>query len=345
MKLNILFSCAGRRNYLINYFRKALNGNGLVIATDYQLNAPALIDADIAFKVPDIYDDMYIPRLKEIIKEYNVNAVISLNDLELPIISKHKQELENLNTKVIISNEDVIDISFDKWKTYQFLKKIGLNTPETFKSLDSAIKAIEQRTLKFPLVIKPRWGSGSIAIEYPESLEELKIGYKLQKFKINRTILNTVNSQAIEESILIQEKLVGKEFGLDVVNNFNGKYFASFVKEKIAMRSGETDKARSVINEDFEKLGEIIGSKLKHIGNMDVDAFKMNDKLFILELNPRFGGGYPFSHQAGANITAVYLDWLKGHSDHKVKKHIDYKENITFSKCDRLIKVYNKNDN
>jgi len=319
MKLNILFSCAGRRNYLINYFRKALNGNGLVIATDYQLNAPALIDADIAFKVPDIYDDMYIPRLKEIIKEYNVNAVISLNDLELPIISKHKQELENLNTKVIISNEDVIDISFDKWKTYQFLKKIGLNTPETFKSLDSAIKAIEQRTLKFPLVIKPRWGSGSIAIEYPESLEELKIGYKLQKFKINRTILNTVNSQAIED--------------------------ASFVKEKIAMRSGETDKARSVINEDFEKLGEIIGSKLKHIGNMDVDAFKMNDKLFILELNPRFGGGYPFSHQAGANITAVYLDWLKGHSDHKVKKHIDYKENITFSKCDRLIKVYNKNDN
>ena len=50
-KVNILFTCAGRRNYLINYFKEALQGNGLVIATDMQADAPALIDADISVTV------------------------------------------------------------------------------------------------------------------------------------------------------------------------------------------------------------------------------------------------------------------------------------------------------
>ena len=46
--MNILFTCAGRRNYLINYFKEALKGEGKVFATDMQLTAPALVDADVA---------------------------------------------------------------------------------------------------------------------------------------------------------------------------------------------------------------------------------------------------------------------------------------------------------
>ncbi|WP_298555593.1 ATP-grasp domain-containing protein [uncultured Algibacter sp.] len=341
MKHNILFTCAGRRNYLINYFKKELNGDGLVIATDNQLNAPALIDADVAFTVPDIYDDNYIPRLKEIINEFNVCLVISLNDLELPILSKYKHQLESKKTKVLISDETVISIGFDKWKTYQFLKKIGLNTPKTFISIDEAIKCLENGSLKFPLVIKPRWGSGSIGVEFPESIEELRLAYNLQKIKLKRTILNTASKEDIENSIIIQEKLDGKEFGLDIVNNFKGDYFGTFAREKISMRSGETDKAQSIVLDIFDKVGKEIGSSLKHIGIMDVDVFLVKKQLYVLELNPRFGGGYPFSHEAGANIAAVYIGWLKRQSNIDILKHINYQEHITFSKCDRLLKVSN----
>ena len=88
MAINILFTCAGRRNYLINYFKEALKGEGLIIATDMSASAPAMVDADLAITVPGIYDDDYIEVLKTIVKTHQVSAIISLNDLELPIFSK-----------------------------------------------------------------------------------------------------------------------------------------------------------------------------------------------------------------------------------------------------------------
>ena len=64
--MNILFTCAGRRNYLINYFKEALEGNGKVFVVDMQINAPSMIDADVAIQVPEIYDDNYIECIKNI---------------------------------------------------------------------------------------------------------------------------------------------------------------------------------------------------------------------------------------------------------------------------------------
>src|SRR5690606_24732592 len=166
--MNILFTCAGRRNYLINYCKQALNGQGKVLATDMSELAPAMSDADISLIVPSIYSDDYIPTLLNIVKDYHVNAIISLNDLELPILSSHKQEFTDLGAEVIISDSAVIDICFDKIKTRDFLASIGLKTPLTFTNYNQALQAIKEDQLTFPLVLKPRWGSASIGIEFPE---------------------------------------------------------------------------------------------------------------------------------------------------------------------------------
>jgi len=91
-----------------------------------------MIDADVAIQVPEIYDDNYIECIKNIIEKNNIKAVISLNDLELPILSKSKKLLEKNGAKVIVSEQNVIDIAFDKWETSKFLTSIGLNTPKTF---------------------------------------------------------------------------------------------------------------------------------------------------------------------------------------------------------------------
>ena len=339
MAQNILFTCAGRRNYLINYFKEALKGNGNVIAADQDELAPALVDADIAIKVPDIYDKAYIPKLITTCKEYDISAIITLNDLELPILAAHKAVFEAMGVKVIVSSEQVIDIGFDKLKTFNFIKSIGINTPKTFTTLQDALKAIDAGDLKFPLVLKPRWGSASIGIEFPESLEELKLSYKLQKIKIKKTILGKVSKKDMDQAVLIQEKMDGKEYGLDIVNDFEGNYFGTFAREKLSMRSGETDKAMSVIDSRIEAMGEKIATALKHIGNMDCDAFLVNDQFFLLELNPRFGGGYPFSHEAGVNLAAIYLEWLKGNRSEGFETWNNYKEGIIFTKCDKLLKI------
>lgn len=335
--MNILFTCAGRRNYLINYFKESLKGEGQVFATDMQLTAPALVDADVAIQVPAIYSEEYIPSLKNIIKEHSIKAVISLNDLELPILSQGKQDIESLGAKVIVSDESAINIAFDKWETVKFLEQFGLKTPKTFIDFQEVKRAIESGELKFPLVVKPRWGSASIGIDFPEDMEELELAYKLQTIRLKRTILAEASKEDIDHAILIQEKITGKEYGMDVLNDFEGNYVGTFVRQKLQMRSGETDKAISVIDSRFEQIGKAIGENLKHIGNLDCDVFEHDGELYVLELNPRFGGGYPFSHEAGNNTAAIYIEWLKGNMD--ISKHSNYKEGMMFSKCDRLLKV------
>lgn len=337
--MNILFTCAGRRNYLINYFKEALNGNGKIMAGDAQIHAPAMVDADIAIKLPSIYDENYISELLKVTREYSVNAIISLNDLELPILSENKKLFEEQGVKVIISSSDVIAICFDKWKTYQFLKDLNLNTPKTYIKLEEALEDIEKGILKFPLVVKPRWGSGSIGLDFPKTIKELKLSYKLQKIKLKRTILNKANKKELKHTILIQEKLDGKEYGMEIVNDFKTNHYGSFAKEKLAMRSGETDKAKSIKDDRFEKLGKQVAEKLKHIGTVDSDVFVVDNKLYLLEINPRFGGGYPFAHEAGINLAAIYIEWLKGENNENLAQFNNYREDVIFSKCDRLIEI------
>ena len=58
---------------------------------------------------------------------------------------------------------------------------------------------------------------------------------------------------------------------------------------------------------------------------------------YVLEMNARFGGGYPFSHEGGAKGICCYYEWLKGETN--ITGYLDYKAGLTFSKCDRLIKI------
>lgn len=335
--MNILFTCAGRRNYLINYCKQALNGQGKVLTTDMSNLAPAMSDADISLIVPSIYRDDYIPTLLNIVKDYHVNAIISLNDLELPILSSHKQEFIDLGAQVIVSDSAVIDICFDKIKTRDFLASLGLNTPLTFTNYKEALQAIKSGQLTFPLVLKPRWGSASIGIEFPESLEEFELAYKLLMIKLKKTILFEASKNDLDAAILIQQKLNGPEYGMDIVNNLNQEYFTTVVRKKLSMRAGETDKATSVIDQNFSNIGEKISTHLKHIGNLDCDVFEHDGELYVLELNPRFGGGYPFSHEAGMNTIKAYLAWLAGEKLNS--EYNQYKDGLTFSKCDRLISL------
>lgn len=309
--MNILFTCAGRRTYLLKYFKENMAPDDKVVATDMQLSAPALQAADVKLQVPAVYDPKYIDITLNICMEQKIDALISLNDLELPILAENKAKFEALGVKVIVSDPDVIDICFDKYKTAQWVESLGLNAPKTYITLASAKEALAKGEIAFPLFMKPRWGSGSIGLETIDDMEELDIYYHLLMKKIKKTILATASVG--DEYIMIQEKLTGNEFGLDVMNDLDGNNVAVSVKQKLAMRAGETDKALTVDLPEVREMGATIGRNLKHIGNLDVDIMqRANGDYCVLELNPRFGGGYPFSYEAGVNMPKAILEWLRG---------------------------------
>lgn len=334
--MNILFTCAGRRTYLLKYFKENLSEGDKIVATDMQLSAPALQVADVKIQVPAVYDPKYIDITLDICKEQKIDALLCLNDLELPILAENKARFEALGVKVIVSDPSVIDIAFDKYKTALWVESLGLNAPKTYVTLLSAKEALAKDEIAFPLFMKPRWGSGSIGLETIDDMEELDIYYHLLMKKIKKTILATASVG--DEYIMIQEKLTGNEFGLDVMNDLQGNNVAVSVKQKLAMRAGETDKAITVDLPEVREMGAKIGRELKHIGNLDVDIMqRANGDYCVLELNPRFGGGYPFSYEAGVNMPLAILKWLKGEEvDSRILQPIYGK---MFAKNDYLMEV------
>lgn len=339
--MNILFTCAGRRTYLLKYFREQLAGQGKIIGADMQLTAPALSAADIRVQVPAVYNPNYLDVLRQICVEHHVDVLISLNDLELPILSENKKSFEEIGVNVLVSKPEVIDICFDKVRTSEYMESIGLVTPKTYSNLDDALAGLHAGKINFPLVIKPRWGSASIGIEFVDNEEDLRIVYALIKRKIIKGILGEVSSHD-ENYILIQERIIGKEYGLDIINDLTGKNVAVAVKQKLSMRAGETDKATTVDNPELRRIGEIIGSNLGHIGNLDCDVLEMDGKYYVLELNPRFGGGFPFSYEAGVNLPKAIINWVQG-------KQFDLEQlvptyGLTFAKCDYLVNTSEQKD-
>ena len=271
-----------------------------------------------------------------ICEEQKIDALFSLNDLELPILAENKARFEAIGVKVVVSDPKVIDIAFDKYKTAKWVESLGLTAPKTYVRLEDCKKALEAGEIAFPLFMKPRWGSGSIGLESIADMEELDIYYGLLMKKIKKTILATASVG--DEYIMIQEKLTGSEFGLDIMNDLDGKNIGVSVKQKLAMRAGETDKAVTVDLPEVREMGRKIGEALGHIGNLDVDIMQRADGAYcVLELNPRFGGGFPFSYEAGVNFPKALIQMIKGESVDPQMLVPDYGR--MFSKNDYLMEI------
>ncbi|MBO4368223.1 MAG: carbamoyl phosphate synthase, partial [Clostridia bacterium] len=51
-------------------------------------------------------------------------------------------------------------------------------------------------------------------------------------------------------------------------------------------------------------------------GQIDIDLFEKDDKVYFSEVNPRYGGGYPHAYYAGADMPSMYINNLQGIENH-----------------------------
>lgn len=322
--MNILLTSVGRRAYIIDYLSDVYKRLGLVgniIATNSDMNTTAMSVADKAFESPIIYDEKYIPFLLEICKSEKIDMLISLFDIDLMILAKNKSRFEEMGVKVIVSNENIINICNDKFEMLKYLKKINMPVPKTYIDLEEALKGADFD--KNSYILKPRWGMGSLSIFEAENKKELEVLYEKAKRSIQKSYLRFESGADIDRAILIQEKIKGDEYGLDIFNDFKGENLTVTVKRKLAMRSGETDIAKVIENKELEDIGKKIAESLKHIGNLDMDILFDGQSAYIIDMNARFGGGYPFTHSAGVNELEALIRLCKNEkvNDLSVKKY------------------------
>jgi len=333
--MNVLLTCAGRRNYLIEYFRDALAGRGRVYAADVSPDASTLQEAEGSFVVPPIDDPGYFDEIRSICRHHDIKLLLTLSDIELPLLARQRPLFEEIGTVAVVSSPEVVETCWDKWNAFQFLCSAGIPTAETYRSLDAVRRALALDEIRFPLVVKPRWGTASIAICTARDDAELTLAYEYTRMQIQDSALQAIHANDCAETILIQERLAGIEHGLDIVNDLEGRHVCTFARQKLAMRYGETDKATTVEDQRFNMLGRRIGERLGHIFMLDCDVFVDGKELRVLELNPRFGGGYPFSHVAGANVPAALLAWAE--SSPVDPAWLKCQPDVTSAKCDRLV--------
>lgn len=326
--MNLLITSAGRRGYMVEYFKKAIEGEGKVYAGNSSPFCPAFSYADGYVVTPLIYDEEYIPFLINFCKTNNIDFVISLFDVDLFMLAQNKQKFQQIGTEVIVSSPQIVERCNDKWKTYLFCKEKGISTAKTYMDLKEVLEELEKGTLCFPLIVKPRWGMGSLAIFTAEGQKELEVLYTACKREIQKSYLKYEAVFDWERCVIIQQKLNGSEYGIDIISDLNGNYCGNVVRKKYAMRSGETDCAAVVRDEAVSQFAENLGKYSGHIGNMDVDVFVDKDEIYLLEMNARFGGGYPFSHLAGIDLPKAIVKWLKGEA---------IADELTVKKYDRII--------
>lgn len=331
--LNILLTCAGRRHYLASYFSQALGQSGRVVGTDMVLSAPALQACDVAWQVPGVFEEGYLDALKEVIRTENIQMVFSLNDLEAGLLAENRAALEQeTGATFYVPSPSTLDVCADKWRTYEFARQLGVPVPETFLTVAGAVEALEFGRVQFPLIIKPRWGSASIGLYVVESLEDLEASFVACQKAVGKSALSSLG---LEDAVIIQEVIQGPEYGIDILYGRDERYIGFTAKRKLAMRAGETDKAVTVAPELFQNVVVKIANALPHRGNLDCDFLERDGKFYLLEFNPRFGGGYPFTHMAGANHVQMLLDDYQGHA----LAPYGYQVSKAFAKCDTLVEV------
>ena len=287
--MNILITSAGRRVSLVSYFQKEakalLGENSKVFATDLDPHtSSACYIADGSFKVGRFTDVDYMDILLSICKKNNIKLIVPTLDPELELLSVNRALFQKEGIEIIISEIGFVKKCRDKRIINTFFAENGFLLPEE----------IDITNPTFPMFIKPIDGSSSKDLYFIEDASML-----------SEYLINKDNLMYLE----YLPKSEYKEYTVDMYYDKNSEVKCIVPRVRLAVRGGETNKGIT------DKKAEIIDFLTKHLSNipgargcLTLQLFlgKTNGKIYGIEINPRFGGGYPLSYLSGAN----YPGWL-----------------------------------
>lgn len=292
--MNILFCSAGRRVELLKDFRKSMDEGDRIIAADLSNLAPALYVADVHYLVPSIDDPIYLDTILDICRKEQINAVTTLIDPEIELLAKNRARFEKIGVEVLVPYTETAELCFDKFEMYQYLTAHGIHTPDTWENYSSAMVAIENGSLTFPVFVKPRTGSGSVGARKVQDAEELK------------TLCEA------DPTLIIQRFMRG-DLDADVyIDTISHKAVSAFSKRKLETKIGGASKTVSFKDEKLFAFIREITELLKFNGPVDMDFFYQDGIYYLSEVNPRFGGAYLHAYGAGVDFIKLIKNNLNG---------------------------------
>jgi carbamoyl-phosphate synthase large subunit len=248
-----------------------------IVSTDADRLSAGLYLSHKGYIVPQFTDQSFYKVIKDIIKKEKIDVIIPALDHILMPFSERREEFMDIGAKVLISEPETIRVTRDKWSTYNHLKEI-VPIPKSFINK-------EDIDIDFPLLIKPRRGSGSIDVYKIDSKKELDFFYERAPNPI------------------IQEYLEGKEYTIDCLADKAGKLLCCIPRERIATKAGISVKGKVVKNEKLERMAEKISNSLNFFGPFFFQAKEDEQGIpKLTEINPRIAGTMSLSSFCGPNL-------------------------------------------
>jgi carbamoyl-phosphate synthase large subunit len=318
MKRNILITSAGQRVALVRGFQETLRRffpDARVYTTDMNPRlAPAAYVSDGCFEVLRVTDPNYIQQLLQLCKDNGVGMIIPTIDTELLVLAKNKALFEENGIVVSVSSLDFITICRDKRNTGEFFEKHSIRVP----------KAIDKNNPTYPLFAKPYDGSLSTNLHYIKSAEEL-------------------TTEILEDPKLLFmeyiDKELYKEYTIDMYYGRDHKVKCIVPRERIKIRAGEINKGLTekepLTKYIYDRLGTIEGC----VGCICIQVFlnPQSGDVVGIEINPRFGGGYPQTYAAGGNFAELLIkEYFLSES---VEYFDDWKDHLLMLRYDDAIYV------
>ena len=286
-ELTILLSSAGRRAALLHLLRAGAATAGAdlrVVATDRSPLSAAGHLADVFCLVPPVSDPGFPEAMADLVRRQHVDVIVPTIDTELTVLASHRAELEAAGARVLVSDLEAIEICADKGRSSRWLADHAFPVPHQYPLDDAADIAAEH----WPLFFKPLQGSSSVGAQPVAGSAELELS--LARFGPG----------------VLEELVVGDEHTMDCWVAADGRCISVVPRLRLATRAGEIAKGVTVHNAELETTVRSMLETMPGLrGPVTVQAMVTADGPRYLEINPRFGGGYPLSHQAGAQYTAV----------------------------------------
>jgi len=264
---------------------------GKLVASDVTDSSPTFHFADEGIAVPRVGRLEYMPALIDIVKQHDIGLLVPLTDLDLRSLSRQQDKFVELGCTVMIAPEETVAVCRDKTRTNEIVSEAGLAQIETHTLQEFRANPF------YPCFVKPIRGSASVGACVIENSKQLR---------------SHVSKHG--DLLVIQEQIVGPEYTIDVYRGRDGQVHSVVPRQRLAIRSGEVEKAVTIKDEELISQATRLVSNLSGLWGVCCCQCRRDDTgtIRFFEVNPRFGGGAPLSIAAGANLPLYLLQEVLG---------------------------------
>lgn len=280
---NILITSISKKIPLIKSVQHAFNRlelPGNVIGADSNPQCIGRYFVDEFWNIPSL-DKLTVDLILKYCSENKIQAIIPTRNEELPFFAKQRLILQEHGISCMVSSPKAIDLCLDKLFFSEFLNA------HSFPAIKSAIE-LDHHNKSW--VVKERFGSGSKQIGLNLTAPEAK------QF-----------AQSLQQPIF-QPFIEGQEYSIDLYIDKTGSTVGSIARTRDCIVNGESQVTTSLHAPKLETVCASISEKLGLYGHIIYQILlDNNQKMHIIECNPRFGGASTLSVAMGLNSFEWFL--------------------------------------